>query len=121
MVCLKQCLKASIFQLVNIKKEAWKIVKLYELSVAGKRNSQNDISNNYSSVIRTDLKPRQIMDKKGKFLEYHSGINNCTIGKRQGLGIIKIIHPAEELFKSVCRMRSETIYFRRMLSRQFGF
>jgi tRNA-uridine 2-sulfurtransferase len=57
------------------------------LIVADKPDSQNFVSGDYASLIKTTGKPGIILDKQGQALGRHQGIHNYTIGQRRGLAI----------------------------------
>ncbi len=81
-------LKVLLFPLGELTKaEVRKIAAGLGLSVADKPDSQNFISGDYSSVIKSDPIPGPIADKQGRILGKHHGIQNYTIGQRKGLGI----------------------------------
>jgi tRNA-specific 2-thiouridylase len=69
------------------KEEARHIAANLGFQVAEKPDSQNFISGDYASVIKTSAIPGPIMDKEGNILGQHQGIQFYTIGQRKGLGI----------------------------------
>jgi tRNA-uridine 2-sulfurtransferase len=69
------------------KVEVRKIAAELDLPVAAKPDSQNFICGSYSSVITAEARPGHIINKQGKVLGSHTGIQNFTIGQRKGLGI----------------------------------
>ncbi len=69
------------------KEEVRQIAARLGLAVADKPDSQNFISGNYSAVIQSGSGPGKIIDKEGKVLGQHQGIQNYTIGQRRGLSI----------------------------------
>jgi tRNA-uridine 2-sulfurtransferase len=69
------------------KTEVREIARRFGLEVAEKPDSQNFISGDYSSVIRAEVNPGQIIDKQGNVLGRHRGIQYYTLGQRKGLEI----------------------------------
>jgi tRNA-uridine 2-sulfurtransferase len=57
------------------------------LPVSEKPDSQNFISGDYAGMIPVEAKPGPIVNKEGKALGQHRGIQFYTIGQRKGLGI----------------------------------
>ncbi len=77
-----------IFPLGSLTKlEVRAIAAKLGLKTASKPDSQNFISGDYSSVIKTEAKPGPIFDQQGKLLGQHKGLQYYTIGQRKGLGI----------------------------------
>ncbi len=77
-----------VFPLGDLTKvEVRRIAARLGFQVADKPDSQNFISGDYCSVIKADAKPGPIIDKQGRILGRHHGIQNYTIGQRKGLGI----------------------------------
>ncbi|OGO16971.1 MAG: tRNA 2-thiouridine(34) synthase MnmA [Chloroflexi bacterium RBG_16_48_7] len=81
-------LSRLLFPLGNYTKaEIREIASRYGLQVADKPDSQNFIPGDYSAVFPAQPEPGPIMDKEGKVLGQHRGIQFYTIGQRKGLGI----------------------------------
>jgi tRNA-specific 2-thiouridylase len=69
------------------KAEVREMAARFGLQVADKPDSQNFVSGEYSSVIKTHGSPGPIMNKEGKVLGQHRGLEHYTIGQRRGLEI----------------------------------
>jgi len=90
-------LKHALFPLGNYtKNETRKLAKKLDLPVADKLASQeicflpdSDYRIFLKSVVSGNIKPGNIVDKKGNILGQHKGIAFYTIGQREGLGIAK--------------------------------
>ncbi len=96
-------LKHALFPLGNYTKGAVReLARKFGLSVAEKNASQevcflsgtdyreflrHGLTRIFKTRINTDIKPGQIVDKKGAVLGEHQGIAFYTIGQREGLGI----------------------------------
>lgn len=90
----KEFLGHILFPLSSLTKEEVRtIAKKYDLSVATKPQSQDlcfIMDKNYKQFINrmnVEKKAGNIVDKNGKILGVHEGIENYTIGQREGLGI----------------------------------
>jgi tRNA-uridine 2-sulfurtransferase len=84
----QQQLSRLMFPLGELtKSEVRQIAADMGLQTAEKPDSQNFISGDYSSVIQMNSKPGPILNKEGKVLGQHKGIQNYTIGQRKGLEI----------------------------------
>ena len=57
------------------------------MQVADKPDSQNFVCGEYSSIIKTPDVPGPVLDKSGKILGQHHGLQHYTIGQRKGLQI----------------------------------
>ncbi|HSW57673.1 MAG TPA: tRNA 2-thiouridine(34) synthase MnmA [Dehalococcoidales bacterium] len=81
-------LQRLVFPLGSMTKmEVRRIATELTLPVAEKPDSQNFISGNYCSVIKSNANPGDIVDKFGTVKGRHAGIQYYTIGQRKGLGI----------------------------------
>jgi len=67
--------------------EIREFAKGFGLQVASKPDSQNFVCGDYTSVINVRSNPGAIMDKDGKILGQHRGLQFYTIGQRKGLEI----------------------------------
>jgi tRNA-uridine 2-sulfurtransferase len=76
------------------KVEVRRLAARFGLPVADKPDSQNFISGDYTSIIKTPAVPGPIQDSQGRVLGRHRGLQNYTIGQRKGLGIAA----AEQLY-----------------------
>ncbi|HXX59262.1 MAG TPA: tRNA 2-thiouridine(34) synthase MnmA, partial [Dehalococcoidales bacterium] len=61
--------------------------KEFGLEVAEKAESQDFAEGGYLSLLPTDCKPGNIIDRQGQVLGKHDGVQHYTIGQRKGLGI----------------------------------
>ncbi|HXY74070.1 MAG TPA: tRNA 2-thiouridine(34) synthase MnmA [Dehalococcoidales bacterium] len=59
----------------------------FGLPVAEKAESQDFAEGGYLSLLPEESKPGNIIDRQGKVLGKHNGIQHYTIGQRKGLGI----------------------------------
>jgi len=88
-------LKQALFPLGNYTKaEVRALASRFDLPVADKPGSQEICflpDNDYRAFLRNrhlpDIKPGNVIDKKGNILGRHKGIAFYTIGQREGLGI----------------------------------
>jgi tRNA-uridine 2-sulfurtransferase len=81
-------LSRLIFPLGELTKvEVRRIAARFGLPVARKPDSQNFISGDYTDVISTQSPPGPILDREGRVLGRHRGIQHYTLGQRKGLGI----------------------------------
>jgi tRNA-uridine 2-sulfurtransferase len=69
------------------KAEVRKEARRLNLPVSEKLDSQNFVSGDYTGMIPAEAKPGPIVNKAGKVLGQHRGIQFYTIGQRKGLGI----------------------------------
>ena len=69
------------------KVEVRQMAQRFNLPVSDKPDSQNFVSGDYSGIISAEAKPGPIIDKAGKVVGQHRGIQYYTIGQRKGLGI----------------------------------
>ena len=69
------------------KVEVREMAKQFGLEVASKPDSQDFVCGGYTSIIQTESNPGAIMDKNGKVLGEHRGLQFYTIGQRKGLEI----------------------------------
>jgi tRNA-specific 2-thiouridylase len=67
--------------------EIREMAKRLGLQVASKPDSQNFVCGDYTSIIQTESNPGAIIDKNGKGLGQHRGLQFYTIGQRKGLEI----------------------------------
>lgn len=69
------------------KSEVRKMAQRLGLQVADKPDSQNFIAGDYTSIFSNKPNSGLILDKAGKVLGQHQGIQFYTIGQRKGLGL----------------------------------
>jgi tRNA-specific 2-thiouridylase len=69
------------------KGEVREMATRFGLQVADKPDSQNFVSGEYSSVIKVHGAPGPILDRQGRVLGQHRGLEHYTIGQRKGLEI----------------------------------
>lgn len=55
------------------------------LGLENKKESQNFVCGSYKSLFNASARPGPIIDRQGKVLGRHNGIENFTIGQRRGL------------------------------------
>jgi tRNA-uridine 2-sulfurtransferase len=67
--------------------EVRQLAHRFNLPVSDKPDSQNFVSGDYSGMIPAEAKPGPIINKEGKVIGQHRGIQYYTIGQRKGLGI----------------------------------
>lgn len=73
----------------HTKEEVRKLAKELNLPGREKKESQDFFSGDISSLFKDKEKPGKILDKEGKVLGEHKGIQYYTIGQRRGLGVAK--------------------------------
>lgn len=69
------------------KVEVREMAKRFGLLVAAKPDSQNFISGDYTTMFGRESHPGSIVDKTGKVVGRHRGIQFYTIGQHKGLGL----------------------------------
>jgi tRNA-specific 2-thiouridylase len=69
------------------KSEVRLLAAQFGLPVADKPDSQNFISGDYTSIIKTPAVPGPIKDGQGRVIGRHRGLQFYTVGQRKGLGI----------------------------------
>ena len=110
-------LQKALFPLGDkTKEEVWKLAKHLVPSVSSKSESQDFIAGGYHQLFNKTNLPGPIVNRRGKVIGKHPGIEYFTIGQRKGLGLASsdpmyvtakdaksntvIVGTKEELYKS---------------------